>query len=164
MNPRYFPFALVLLSAPALAADVTVQFTNPDHYTDARLENSSLPAAQASLEKNLRSYFEQLTKRFVPGDRKLTIEVLDIDLAGRFEPWRADADTVRFMVTTSWPSMKLRYALTDAGGRTVASGEELVSDPEYLRIPNMYPEGDVLRYEKPMLEKWFREKFGRFTS
>ncbi|MEJ0037920.1 MAG: DUF3016 domain-containing protein [Gammaproteobacteria bacterium] len=161
MNLRFVPFALAALSTPAFAAGVTVEFTNPDKYTDAKVENSSLPAAQASLQKRLREYLRQLGQRYLPDDQALTIDVLDIDLAGRFEPWRPNADTVRFMVSTTWPSMKLRYEVRGPDGKTLASGTETVMDQDYLRRPNQYSESDTLRYEKRMLDTWFDAKFGR---
>jgi hypothetical protein len=61
---------------------------------------------------------------------------------------------VRIMRAVTWPSIKLRYQLRQ-DGQVVASGVETVADMRYLDLPNSYPDGDPLRYEKRMLDEWF---------
>lgn len=93
----------------------------------------------------------------------LEIEVLELDLAGRFEPWRARSYDVRSLTDITWPRMTLRYTLTQ-GGRVTARGEERISDMAYLMTAGMRFDSDSLRYEKKMLDDWFRLRFGRQLS
>jgi len=46
-------------------------------------------------------------------------------------------------------------------GRAVASGEERLSNPTYLNTIARPSSGDPLRYERPMLTKWFVARFVR---
>ncbi len=60
----------------------------------------------------------------------------------------------------TWPRIKLNYRLTDANGE-VKSGEENISDRSYLDAPHMHSAIDTMPYEKEMLERWFRSRFGQ---
>jgi hypothetical protein len=81
---------------------------------------------------------------------------LDVDLAGRLEPWHLTPNDVRYMREITWPQMKLRYTLQSAS-ETLLQGEEVLSDRSYLQIPNTnYSE--KLPYEKRMLGRWFRAR------
>ena len=81
----------------------------------------------------------QLWLRGLPAGDTLTIEVLDIDLA------------------ITWPRIKLRYALT-RGDQVLSSGEDQVTNLNYLMESNRYFSGDRLRYEKSMLDAWFDQR------
>jgi hypothetical protein len=83
--------------------------------------------------------------------------VTDVDLAGRFEWWRPYAYDVRILRDITWPRIKLRYALAD-GGRTVLSAEEQISDLNYLMNAGVRSSSDPLKYEKAMLDDWFRAR------
>ena len=62
------------------------------------------------------------------------------------------------MDAVAWPRMQLRYRLTQ-GGRTLEQREESISDRNYLDTSSGRV-SDPLRYEKNMLEAWFRDRFG----
>ena len=87
--------------------------------------------------------------------RPLAIDVMNVDLAGKFEPWRALAYDVRIMRDVYPPRIMLRYKLTEEQ-RTLIEGEELVADINYLANPRARPAGDPLRYEKARLSDWFK--------
>jgi len=61
------------------------------------------------------------------------------------------------MRAAAWPSIKLQYSLM-RNGEVLASGEETVSDMDYLRRINTYPASDPLRYDKWMLDDWFAHR------
>lgn len=56
--------------------------------------------------------------------------------------------------------MKLRYVL-DENGRRVACPEEFVSDQAYLMNAAMRSSMDPLKYEKSLLDDWFRARIAR---
>jgi hypothetical protein len=149
--------ALALSALPAAAdAAVEVAFVSPEAYADA----GSYPGdrvAPATL-RELARHLERLGAARLPEGRSLKIEVLDLDLAGHFEPWRATAYNVRILRETTWPRIALRYVLTE-DGRELARGEEKLSDLNYLDRPGRRLSGDPLRYEKAMLDDWFRARF-----
>ena len=145
--------AIGMWAADAQAA-VKVNFVNPDHYIDAGGYRGKDRAR--SLEEIERT-FQKLADRYLAADQTLTIDVLDVDLAGRLEPWHFNSYDVRYMRDITWPTMKLRYEL-DGANAPPLRGEETLSDPGYLDFPGTHISGQTLPYEKAMLERWFRAR------
>ena len=83
---------------------------------------------------------------------------MDIDLAGRKETWRTDVPDIRIMTDVTWPAITLRYTLTQ-NGADVMSGTETVKDMNYLMRGGVGLPGGTLRYEKAMLNDWFKARF-----
>jgi hypothetical protein len=148
----------VLGGASSAAASVEVIFVHPEHYTDASLHGSYRGRADEATLREIRTYLERLGDRYLTPDEHLTVEVLDIDLAGQYEPWRRYADDVRVLREVTWPRIKLRYSLAEHT-TIAASAEETVSDLNYLANPAARYTGEQLPYEKAMLENWFRARF-----
>ena len=155
--------SIMLLAQTAWAApSLSVVFVNPDSYTDASYSSAFSNAQdRADVQHDIEQHLRQLAQRILPAGDSLKIEVLDIDLAGRVEPFqhRVGAD-VRVVRDISWPRMTVRYTLTQ-GETASPSQEERLSDLSYLTSLNRYSSGDRLRYEKPMLDRWFAERFGK---
>lgn len=148
---RQLAFAGVcLLSAGSALAGVTVNYIEPDKYADLPFE----PWEREDVLKGITEHFQKLGKQ-LPADQNLTVEVLDIDLAGHIRPGMRSGRDIRIMRGgADWPHMRLRYTL-DAGGRIVASGDAELSDMMYLQRLNRYSDGDPLRFEKQMIADWF---------
>lgn len=150
--------ALCCLGAQAWAAqNLSVSFVHPENYTDAsysRLYGGERD--RQSVQQAIEQHLHQLAERHLPPDRTLRIEVLDIDLAGHFEPWRHRAADVRILRDITWPSMRLRYTLSE-NDQVLASTEERLADMHYLGSYNTYASNDRLRYEKAMLDRWFEK-------
>jgi hypothetical protein len=149
--------ALAILGSRAAAAEVRVSFVGAAHYTDANLYNGYGEAARAPALREIEQTLDRLGQRYLRQGQTLAIEVLDIDLAGRFEPWHMLAYDVRFMRDITWPRIKLRYRLTE-NGQPARTGEENISDQTYLMHAGRTT-GQVMPYEKAMLESWFQRHF-----
>ncbi len=149
--------ALATLGSRAAVAEVRVSFVGAAHYTDANLYNGYGEAARAPALREIEQTLDRLGQRYLRQGQTLSIEVLNVDLAGRFEPWRTLAYNVRFMRDITWPRIKLRYRLTENGQPTRA-GEENISDQTYLMHAGRTT-GQVMPYEKAMLEDWFWQRF-----
>lgn len=131
---------------------------DPARYIDARLDGYGGEKAEKRVQEALRAHLQALgDEKFAEGQR-LEIEILDIDLAGRFEPWHFHLQDTRIMRDVTWPSIHLRYTLRGPQGE-IASGKETISDMDYLSHSPFLPEHDRLRYEKRMLSDWFRARF-----
>lgn len=132
-------------------ADVTVKFTQPENYTD-------MPFSQSGKDRvmeDLKRHFDKLGAK-LPAGQDLKIEVLDVDLAGRPEmSVRASTDFRIMRGTSDWPMIKLRYSV-ESKGQVLKSGEERVADMSYLQQINSYAANESLRYEKLMLDRWFK--------
>lgn len=160
---RQGSFVLVLLAAslglaaPAVAA-VNVTFVAPESYSDASTYGRHRGPASTSVLRDLEAHFAKLGARYLPVDQSLKIDVLDIDLAGEYEPFRVYLYDVRVLRGVTWPRIKLRYVL-EQNGEVLREAEELVADQAYLMGVPRLGNTDRLYYEKRMLEDWFRRRF-----
>ena len=139
------------VGAVNVGAAVTVTFTQPEGYVD-------MPFASWDKERvmeELRGHFVKLGAQLPPG-QDLKVEVQDIDLAGRIEPGRHFGHDIRILRGgADWPMIQLRYSV-ESDGRVVRSGDARVSDMSYLNHINRYSTSEPLRYEKRMLDDWFK--------
>jgi len=146
---------VTLLSSSAMAAAVDVTFVEPEHYSDGGGKGglSDVPTKE-TVEREIRNHLVNLGERNLAPNQTLKIEVLDIDLAGRRDVLGAGVHDVRVYDQLNSPRIKLRYVLEE-NGRAVLNGEETLTDPLYLNSLARASTGDPLRYERPMLTKWF---------
>ncbi|CAD5372067.1 conserved exported hypothetical protein [Rubrivivax sp. A210] len=143
-------FATTLAAAgnTLAAGEVQVNWIGVEQYSDI---------GRATYERNhtmnrLTAHLQGLG-RHLPNGQILTIDVLDLDLAGTLRQ-RPTGELRVLRGGADWPRISLRYTL-QATGRTVAAGEEHLSDLDYLAHVR---QGD-LAYEKQMLERWFVKTF-----
>ena len=155
---RHLPWILLLAALACQAApavNVTVSFIHPEQFIDAKDARGESDKRLLAMAKHL----QWLGSRYLAADQTLRVEVLDVDLAGRERFLMRSGQEVRIdNGKADWPEIKLRYTL-QAGGQVVQQGEEVVTDMGYLAHANSYDSGDPLRYEKQMLERWFRGHF-----
>ncbi|MFQ6575766.1 DUF3016 domain-containing protein [Pseudomonas sp. UM16] len=164
MRPALTFVALSLLASSSLAqtppsTSVEVNYDKPDHFRDASLNSNGYErGADEQVMKELRSYLQALGKRYLPPGQTLRIDITDIDLAGRYEPWHAQAYSIRFMRDITWPSIDLHYVLSQQG-QTLSQADARVTDKFYLQRPGRSTSNDRLYAEKAMLDEWFRKQF-----
>ena len=151
-----FGLALLVISSPA-QADVRVTFTAPETYVDAGLLREGGARAREVTLRTIREQLVRLGDRYLAPSQTLEIEVLDIDLAGELEWWHGPYD-IRYLRSSTWPKIELRYTFKDGGGQTLRSGKETVSDLSY-QMNVITRSGEVMQYEKEMLARWFRSRF-----
>lgn len=149
--------AALLPNLAAGATAVTVSFVDSPHYRDAAAHRGDYQADDAVLQ-GIEQHLRGLGERYLPAGQRLSVEILDIDLAGRLEPWRAQNYGVRYLRDVTWPRIKLRYVLEQEGAEAVRAEESIV-DLNYLAHASLYFSSDRLRYEKQMLDDWFRARF-----
>ena len=142
--------AVLALEAGGAGAAVTVTFTKSEGYMDMPFSASD----KDRVIKELHSHFDKLGAKLPPG-QDLTVEVLDIDLAGRIEPQFRFGNDVRILKgRADWPVIQLRYRI-ESQGKVLRSGDARVDDKSYLDRFNRYSANESLRYEKRMLDDWF---------
>lgn len=145
--------SLAVSAAPAAdAAGVKVSFIEPDRYADA----GNSPADREAKLAALGAHLTALGQRLLPAEMTLEVEVLEVDLAGTMRPSRrGDRRIVRGQA--DWPRMTLRYSLVK-DGQVQATDTEHISDLNYTMHLSSFST-DPLRYEKGMLDDWFRTRF-----
>ena len=135
-------------------AGVTVTFVKPENYADMPFS----PQAKERVLKDLQAHFTKLGSKLA-SDRDLKLEILDLDLAGRTAFSRRGAEDFRVLRgEADWPRMQVRYSL-ESKGTVIQSGEERLADMDYLHHGNSYTSNTSLRYEKRMIDDWFKRKF-----
>ena len=143
---------LMLLAAGAASAGVTVTYNEPDKFSDLPFS----PWEREDALETLDGHFVKLGKG-LPAGQELKVEVLDVDLAGREYPGARTGRDIRVLKgQADWPVIRLRYSL-EANGQVIKSGEEQLSDMNYLHRVNRYFDGESLRYEKQIIDDWFNK-------
>jgi len=151
----------VLMLPPAAQAATTVTFVAAQNYRDGNLAWG--PVDQRLTLEGLERIIRNLAARRLPPGYEIDVAVLDLDLAGKIDPLRARSGELRVMRQDTWPSMTLRYSLR-RGGRVIARGEETLRAMNYLTDPVAVRSTDTLRFEKAMLDSWFRTRFAALEA
>jgi uncharacterized lipoprotein YbaY len=158
MKPAFVRLALlglVLMAAGAASAEVKVTYVHPESFSDLPFT----PWKREQALEDISDHFKELGKTLPPG-QDLSIEVLDVDLAGRERPSRFLGEDVRIMRgEADWPRMHLRYTLSQ-NGKLIKSGDAQLSDMGYMDHLNLYPSTERLPYEMQMMDDWFKKTFG----
>lgn len=163
-----FPYWLIclLFINPVWAGEalgrVVVNFIASDKYTDVSLSGADTERMRQAVYDGLRDYLDKLAKTELPPGDQLTVDVIDIDMAGNYEPWRTPNLTrTRFIRDVYRPKFVLKYRWLDKAGTVKAEREETVSDLNYLQRleTRQFQDNDPLKYEKTLLGRWFRERF-----
>lgn len=156
---RFLPagvlLALIALTPGARAAgQVDVSFTSVDQLADAG--RGSVERERTT--KALAAHFKSLAAK-LPDGRTLAVEVTDVNLAGDLRQTRR-GDEVRVLKGgADWPTLDLRWTLT-GDGRTLASGQDRLSDMGYLQHPLRVGHDGAYAYETRLIDRWFDERFG----
>jgi len=139
----------VILGATPSAAAVKVTFAKPAGYADSTLYDADVLGA-------IKSHFQRLGARYLGRGDTLSITVLDLDLAGH-DLSSMGPSRLRVLNGATPPKIRFRYRL-ERNHKVVAAGEDSLSDQFYLSRPGAGLSSDELRYEKSMLDDWFRQK------
>ena len=145
--------AALASAAAASAGTVEVKFIDPDKFTDARDDAHRREDVLKTLEQRLK----ELGEKKLPASQALQVEVLDIDLAGDAYPRVSLRETRVLRGSADWPRMHLRYTLRE-GDKVIKSGEDRLSDMNYMMGSLRASHDRPLPYEKRMLDNWFDER------
>lgn len=144
-------------SNPNAAAekDITVNFENPDSFTDVRDSSNGSPS-KYYLEELSKYLKEQAAKRLTAG-QTLVVTFTDIDLAGDIPPGRTD--DVRIIKSIYTPRMKFHFQLHDSSGAVLKEGDRNIYDLNYQNSALPINQNEPLRYDKALLADWIRKEF-----
>ena len=140
---------LLALAAGAASADVTVNYIQPERFSDLPFS----PWEREEVLKDLTTHFARLGAKLPPG-QNLRIEVQDVDLAGRVHPGRGARDLRIIKNGAEWPRIDLHYTV-ESNGQVLRSGDAQLRDMGFMDRLSRHTDGDSLRYEKRMIDDWF---------
>jgi hypothetical protein len=143
---------LTAVAATTVSAATTVNFVKPENFVD-------MPFSKVEKQRvmdDLQAYIAKLGTK-LPAGQDLKVDITDIDLAGREEPfYRGRPDMRVLRGGADWPMIELHYRI-EAEGKVVKEGDSRLADLNYLRQFNGVRSTDSLRFEKRLLEDWFKE-------
>ncbi|HRO62226.1 DUF3016 domain-containing protein [Thermomonas sp.] len=139
---------------------VSVAWSDPAKFSDLTSSGNRNAAARGDWLVQLATYLrKRADQRIAPGNR-LELTILDIQRAGRYEPWRGlSSQDTRVIRSNYAPFMVVKFRELDASGSVVAEGERRITDPAFLVGSGTLNNGDPLRYEKRMIDSWLRREF-----
>jgi Protein of unknown function (DUF3016) len=140
---------------------VSVRWNDPANFSELRGSHNRNEAERGHWVADLARYLRDRAERALPPGEHLDITITDIRRAGNYEPWHGfEYRDVRIMRELYWPRIAIDIKHTRADGTIVAEGAQVLSDPSYLGSGSMRNEGDPLRYEKAMIDRWVRRELG----
>ncbi len=148
------------MTMAARAADVEIEWFEPEKYRDIRSGVESRKSFQDRVIAALTGYFEDAAAATLPADQTLYLKITDVDLAGDVEYFFFRFSMgVRVMRDIYFPSIEFNYVLEDPDGNLLKSGEENIKDMGYLFSGRFYINDPPFDYEKRMIDDWFRKNF-----
>ncbi len=143
---------------PAAAGDITVNFKDPDKFTDVR-ERLGGGTSQYYLDVLSKHLKETVANRLTAG-QMLTVTFTDIDLAGDFLPGRrANMEDVRIIKDIYMPRMDLSFQLRDASGTVIREGERHLTDLNFQQNLSPIDRTQPLFHDKQLLNRWVEQEF-----
>jgi hypothetical protein len=129
-----------------------------------RPSNESRKKFREATFEHLNEYMNKLASA-LPEDQKLLMKVSDLDLAGQVWPISYlglghGGSDVRIVKNIDIPRINFSYQLLTQSGQVVKQAEVKLKDMSFLDRSNRSFKSDSLRYEKNMLQRWFKKEFG----
>jgi hypothetical protein len=140
----------------ASAAGATVEFVNPEKFTDAGRSYS--PGERGGNLGQLKDHLIERAGKLLPAEQKLSVTVTDVDLAGDFDKRQSIANEVRIVKEVYPPRIKLTFRLEGADGALLKEGSRDLRDMNFMQ-GNLRYKGEALGYEKELIDDWLRREF-----
>jgi hypothetical protein len=163
MTPKTLITALLAclpVAAWSVSSPVSVEFANPEKFTDVGERHPPSEKMRDAYLDNLRTYILERAGRLLPDGQSLYVSISDVDMAGGFEPWRGAARDVRIIRDIYPPRIALTFKLAASDGSVIKQGERKLIDAGFLVNSDRYA-SDPLRYEKALIDRWLASELKR---
>jgi len=157
------------LSSHVLAqAEVEIEWDKPDKYRDVRPSNESRKRFREATFEHINEYMNELSLA-LPDNQKLLMRVSDLDLAGQVWPTSHlglgyGASDVRIVKSIDIPRINFSYELLNESGEVLQQAEVKLKDMSFLNRSHRFFKNESLRYEKSMLQRWFKQEFATYIN
>ncbi|MBV9875654.1 MAG: DUF3016 domain-containing protein [Verrucomicrobia bacterium] len=131
------------------SAVVTVQYTNPQSFTDFRVQGRDVQYSTSTFTGEVTRTLEPVMASQFPGYR-LTLQFTNIDLAGQRT---TGPRSVRVVRTRHPARLSFNYVLQDKSGKAAASGSRTLVQTSTARGPSA---SGTVGAETQMLQRWLR--------
>jgi hypothetical protein len=152
------------LSSQVMAqTEVEIEWDKPEKYRDVRPSNESRKRFKEKTFQHINEYMNKLALA-LPENQKLLMKITDLDLAGQVWPASfiglgLSGSDVRVVKNIHIPRINFSYELLDKSGQVLQQAEVKLKDMSFLDHSNRSFKSDSLRYEKSMLQRWFKKEF-----
>lgn len=147
----------------ARESGVTVQFHEPENFTDFRLSRLGGTKEQQHLSAELTRHIQQQAERYLPPQYRLELRINDIDMAGDFEEFLpVRYQDTRIIRGVYIPRVTVDYAVTNEAGEVVQSGSRNLTNLSFdTTLRTTF--NDEVFHESNLLNDFIRE-LGRSLS
>lgn len=149
-------------------AKVEIEWDKPEKFRDVRPSNQSRKRFRESTFEDINKYMNELSL-VLPNNQKLLMKVSDLDLAGQV--WPAShlglgygGSDVRIVKNIDIPRINFSYKLLNESGEVVQQAEVNLKDMSFLDRSHHLFKSESLRYEKSMLQRWFKQEFAAYIN
>ena len=140
------------------AAEVKVEWVEPEKFTDVRPANDSRKVYRERVLKKFDGFFQDMAAN-LPEGYQWQVTVSDIDLAGDIDYFATGSgQALRIIKDIYSPMIKFSYVLRDKHGEEIAAGEEKLRDMGFMQSVSSLHNTDEFRYEQQMLQNWFKRE------
>jgi hypothetical protein len=139
--------------------NVRIEFTNPKYFTDIRIHDFDEWKSAKIFGNEMTKALSPVVAKAAPGCT-LILKFTDIDLGGRYEPWKPQHSQIRYDRDSLPIRMSFDYTILDSRGRVLSQGTKSLVNALYLgwSATGYYWENwDYLYYEKQTLLKWAQQ-------
>ena len=133
--------------AAVLGAIVTVQYVNPQSFTDFSVQGRNVQSSATLFTQEVTSTLEPVMRSRFPGDT-LTLRFTNIDLAGR--------GSTRIVRSNTPARLSFDYVLRDSSGHTAASGSQRLTDTLRRTSTRNPGQSSPVYLENRMLRRWLQ--------
>jgi hypothetical protein len=145
----------VLTCTAVQAGDVTVQWQEPEKFTDIRPANDSRSKYRERVMQKFDGFFNEMAAK-LPDGYRWQVTVTDIDLAGDVDYFIGGAgNALRVVKEIHSPAIKFSYVLRDNHGEEIANADEKLRDMSFMHSLHSVSVNEEFHYEKQMLQDWF---------
>jgi hypothetical protein len=140
----------------AAGPNVRIEFTNPKYFTDIRIHDFDEWKSARIFGNEMTGALSPVVAKLAPSCT-LVLQFTDIDLGGRYEPWKPQKTQIRFDRQNLPIRMTFNYTLLDGRGRVLSQGTKSLVDALYTGwdVGGYYWQNwDYLYYEKQTLLNW----------
>lgn len=144
--------ALLLVSTVTQAATVDVRLVKPETFTDFKGGDNDWLDFQDTALAHFQKHLTKLAKQ-LPEEATLTIDIKNIDLAGRLQ-W-IHTDKIRIIKKHYSPALAFEYQLLDSKNKPLTKGSASLRNIGFFNSGHSRDKHKALGYEKRILTKWF---------
>lgn len=146
--------------APAVGATIKSDRIEVGYRDAARLtELDRSSGARDDWVDTLIKYTLTQAERMLPSGQKLSITIIDVQRAGRYEPGRGPAAAdIRIVRESTPPRIDLSFRVESTQGAVLKEGERELRDSNFMNRARHRTE--TLGYEKNLIDDWLRKDVG----